>query len=371
MLPTIAEVIDSDAPITENIVNVADIVSKKTIKGVVEMQGQVAESVHIINEFADLPEVELVTKKIIAPAIVSVSVVAIAPSFAGAAAPLVKFLFMQPLLFLGIRRRKNWGKVYNSLTKLPIELATIRLIDVDTNKIVQSLVTDQKGNYGFFIVPPGEYRIEVFKKNFVFPSQFLMREHIDSRMVDLYHGENLFITDNKINITPNIPVDPIEQKNTPKRIHAKKKVIAFQNFVAGAGIFASFAELYITNTWYIWLFLFLHIILYVIFLKFISPKKLKGWGVTYDALDKIPMGKTLVRLYNKEYDKQLDFQITDKKGRYAFLVGPNDYYVTFEKEGYTKRKVDYLKSKEKEKMLINLDVDLFKDNDFGSINLLG
>lgn len=302
-LKEIKEAIDPKASFGKNISNVAKAFASGMPVIFGSLKEVVKETVIIVQELADDPKVEKITKNIVVPVVISTTVATFLPSFASVALPLTKFLFFQPLLFLGIRRRKKWGKLYNSLNKLPIELATLRLIDVKTNKIVQTRVTDNHGYYGFLVVPPGEYRIEVDKKNFVFPSKFLMNESADGRLIDIYHGEKITIDNNNINIVPNIPIDPIAQEKTPIRIKVEKRARAMQKVIAAVGISTTLVSLYVVNIWYIWVFLGIHITTYVVFLKFISPKKLKGWGKVYDTENKNPIDKAFVRLYNKQYNK--------------------------------------------------------------------
>jgi len=351
LTPSLREVIEPDAPILENVLNVTRVLGERT-----------AQQISKIKDITDQPEVEDATKKIVAPAAVGTSFVVLAPSFAGIFFPLLKFLFLQPMLLFGLRKRKKYGTVYNSLNKLPVDLAIIRLIDLETNKVVQSKVTDTEGNYGFFVIKPGKYKIQAIKNNFVFPSKFLAQEDVDGRMVDIYHGESVIVDEENVNIALNVPLDPIDQDKTPRRIILEKKLRILQHVVAMSGIFTTTASLIVVNAWYIWLFLALHISSYVLFLKFIVPKKTKGWGMVYDAADKSPIKKALVRLFSKKYNKLIDFNVTDQKGRYAMLVGPSDYYVTFEKEGYASHKMDDLnleKSREA-KILIKDDVGMSK-----------
>ncbi|MEK7160514.1 MAG: hypothetical protein AAB724_00655, partial [Patescibacteria group bacterium] len=357
-----ANITEPLALFTVNLANDVQVITEQTIEQVLVFSEPMIETAIKVKEISDNPEVEKVTKQVIAPTTVGVSFVAIAPSFANVALPLSRFLFLQPLLILGKRKRKNWGKVYDSLNKLPIGLAILRLIDAKTNKLVQTRVTDQDGHYGFFVVKPGEYRIEVVKNDFVFPSKFLANENVDGRMLDIYHGQNIIMDKENVNIVVNIPIDPIEQAKTPASFILKKNILIAQNIFSMCGTLLMFVYLLISNTWYIWLFLILHISIYLLFLKFIAPKKLKGWGTVYDLNDKNPLYKTVVRLFAKKDSKLISFNVTDKKGRYAFLVGPSNYFVTFEKEGYAgnQGKELNLTDIKEEKILIKEDVGLSK-----------
>lgn len=58
--------------------------------------------------------------------------------------------------------------------------------------------------------------------------------------------------------------------------------------------------------------------------------------MVYDAASRQTLGQTVVRIFDKRFNKLLETQVTDKDGRYAFFTGPNVYTVTAEKPGYEK-----------------------------------
>ncbi|MBD3311224.1 MAG: hypothetical protein GF349_01850 [Candidatus Magasanikbacteria bacterium] len=341
--PKLEEVIDEDAALIENVGNVARNISEKAT-------AQVA----VLQELSDDPKVEEATKKVAAPAVLTVSLAAVMPSLWSIVLPLLRFLFLQPLLLLGRRRRKRWGIVYNSYSKLPIDLAVVRLLDAATGKVVRSRVTDKEGRY-LFIVDPGEYRIQVIKQDYVFPSEILKEVKTDRELVDLYHGEKIKVTEQNVSLTPNIPIDPADVKKTPRRIKWEKRFRVLQHIISIAGIVATIISLYISPTWYLWVFLGIHLLLYSLFFIYVKPKKPKGWGIIYDKNTNKPIGKVMVRLFTKDYNKLVASQVTDTKGRYSFLVGPNDYYITYQKPGYKPVRSDDISMKKGDKGIIIKD----------------
>ncbi len=90
----------------------------------------------LVQKAADDPEVEKITQTIVVPATAALSVATIAPSLASILIPLLRFLFLQPLLLFGRKKREEWGQIYNTLTKLPVDLAMVRLVDSATKRIV-------------------------------------------------------------------------------------------------------------------------------------------------------------------------------------------------------------------------------------------
>ena len=315
-----------------------------------------------LKEFSADPGVQKIARTIIAPVSLGASFFILIPSLASILLPLLRFLFLQPLLFLGLRKRKRYGVVYNSLNKLPIDLAVVRLIDNSAGKIVQTAVTDDKGRYGFYVVKPGIYKMEVAKNDLVFPSKLLSGLKEDGRMLDIYHGEDIFVDNENVNVVVNIPMDPIGAIKTPWRVILQKRVRLLQYLLSMSGIFSTAIVILITNVWYLWIFLALHIVMFFLFLKYVNPRKPKGWGVVYDADNRKPINKVIARLFSKEYNKLIDFRVTDRKGRYAFLVGPSDYYVAFERTGYQDYRTPDLNFKDKEtgETFINKNVRLEK-----------
>ena len=349
-------VFDSNASLGENAANLA---AKLKEQGDLAL-GIISDLGQRVQEVADNPAVEETTRKVVAPTTIGVSIVVVTPSLWSTVIPLFRFVFLQPLLFIGARKRRGWGQVYNSLTKLPVDLAVVRLIDAASGRLVRSRVTDQHGRY-LFIVEPGKYRIEAVKQTLIFPSHLLAAAETDGRMLDLYHGEEIAVTEEAATITPNIPLDPAEAEvKGMRRISWEKKLRALQHAVSLTGIVLTGVSIYITPQWYLWAFLFLHAVVYIMFLRYVKPKKPKGWGIVYDRGDKKPVGKAVARLYAKQYNKLVDSQVTDKKGRYAFLVGPNNYYLTFEHVAYQPYRtpdLDLMKESA-DKLLIKKDVAL-------------
>ena len=63
------------------------------------------------------------------------------------------------------------------------------------------------------------------------------------------------------------------------------------------------------------------------------PKR-KAWGVVYNAETKKPVDLAVVRLYDAVTKKQVESRVTDKNGRYGFLVKQGEYEMEVTKNGY-------------------------------------
>ncbi|MCF6276981.1 MAG: hypothetical protein L3J07_04015 [Candidatus Magasanikbacteria bacterium] len=340
------DVIDPDAPVLENIKNVAENLNDKFIEQSRVLSEFFGEAVLKVEQLADDPEIEVLTKTIVAPSVIGVSAAAVIPSLWTTAIPLFRFIFFQPVLLFWRRKRKKWGVVYNALTKLPVDLATVRLLDAKTNKIIQSRVTDREGRF-LFIADPGEYLMQISKSGFKFPSSLLKGKKEDGEFFDVYHGESIKVTEEDTVITPSIPIEFSGKKeHIPWKIVWRGRLVFLQHAISLLGVLGTALALYITPEWYIGVFLVIQIGLYVGFNRFIKPKEPTGWGIVSEKSNKKPIGKAVARLFSKKFNKLIETRITDTKGRYAFLVGPSDYYVTFEKVGFKNTKTEDILSAE-------------------------
>jgi len=343
---SLIEVIDPNASVFENLKNISGNLGEKLLEQSRLASELFGEGVLKANQLADDPNVEQATKSIIAPSVVGASAVAVLPSLWTSVIPLLRFLFLQPILLFWRRKRKKWGVVYDALTKLPIDLATVRLLDANTKKIIQSRVTDIKGRF-LFIVDSGEYILQITKNGFAFPTTLLANKKTDGEFLDVYHGELIKVTAENTVVTPSIPMEPSNKKEkVPWKIVWRGRLVVLQQVVSLLGVLGTALAFYIIPEWYIGIFLAVQIILYFGFNRFAKPKKPSGWGIVSERENKKPVGKVITRLFSKEYNKLIETKITDGSGRYAFLVGPSDYYVTFEKTGFKTEKTPDISSSE-------------------------
>ncbi len=351
--PPLAEVWDPAAPVTENLQNVIENLGQKTIYASEVLQKDVLDN----------PAVEESTENIAAPAVAAVAVVTYGTAISlGSLLPFLQLLFTQPILLLFPKRRKGWGTVYHSLSKMPVDLAIVRLYEKVTNRLVQTRVTDKEGRFAFF-VQPGQYFIKVIKPNFSFPTNFLKNTKEDVKYFDLYHGEEITVTEKNTLVTPNIPIDPEgEGKMSPDKkvlfVHFGRKI---QNIIAPLGIVAATISVLVSPQ--IWMVAILagHCLLYALFRRLARSKKPKSWGIVYESKTKSPVGLTVARIFETEYNKLLETQVTDGRGRYSFLVGSNAYYVTFSKPGFEPKRTETVDLRgAKEGGAVGLDVGLDK-----------
>ncbi len=208
------------------------------------------------------------------------------------------------------------GKIYfDPLLEKGISGAEITLLDKNQERFfgfgaVNPTISDSRGYYGL-MVPNGDYFLEVKKAGYQPKTVPLtIRDNLVNRWIELTGKETLFLKTSEFlrKILDN-----------PKIEEANVKYAA-----PGAGIIA-LASTFTGIPW--WSFLrYLHYLFTEPFIWLFRRKK-KGWGVVYNSITKEPLDLAVVRLYDKNQEKLLKSKVTDRQGRYNFLVDQGEYYL--------------------------------------------
>ncbi len=338
---TIQEVITTiGSSFTESASVVTDFVSE-TFKSIVEtsvvqstkkaVEAAITKTQGVINN----PTIEKTNETIAAPVIAAAAAANIVVTGFELSQLLLylRFVFSQPFLLLRRKKQKQWGVVYNAFTKQPIDLAAVRLINNETGNISQTQVTDGQGRY-FISGDPGSYRIEVKKSGFSRNSDYLRNFSEDHTYANLYHGEEFKLQDETKELNYNIPLDPELEKKVASKLISEYTRLGLQKIISIIGIIATIISFIISPKVFILVLLIIHLIVYF-FLHRISTKKMQNTvGIVGDSVERKPVGKAVVRVFDSAYNKLVAMAVTDRKGRYAILVGPSTYYIAVEKQGY-------------------------------------
>jgi hypothetical protein len=238
------------------------------------------------------------------------------------------FLFLQPLALLDRRRSKTSGTVYNALTKLPLDLALVRLIDDKTGRVVRTRVTDASGRI-LFIAPPAEYLIGASRSGYVFPASTMQNLSVDPVYNEFYKGE-------KFNpagapIAPNIPLEPALADVTAKKAMRNRSLLVFKHLVASSTTVICLIAFAITPNFWTGLNFAAQLLVLIAIERFVFKKRVKQVGQVLTATGR-PV-RAVVRLFETTYDKLVETIVTDASGKFAFLVGPNKYYAVAEVPG--------------------------------------
>ncbi|MBT7348797.1 carboxypeptidase regulatory-like domain-containing protein, partial [Candidatus Falkowbacteria bacterium] len=268
----------------------------------------------------------------------------------------LQFLFTQPLLLLTKKRRKGWGIVYDAASKKPVDLAVVRVYNAETKKLVRTKVTDKAGRYEF-ILKPGKYYIEVQKKDYKFPCKILDKVTTDGHFEDVYYGEVIEVQERDAVSMP-IALDPIKLAQKGEKVMKLfwfKKTQTLFTLIAPVAAIVSFI---INPTLKFGLLIVGQVALYFLFSRLAKGDKPKSWGIVRDLENKKTLSRTIVRVFETKFNKLLDTQVTDGKGRYAFLVGNQEYYVTAEKPGYYQKRSEVFNLEKEETGYLTEDFKL-------------
>ena len=263
--------------------------------------------------------------------------------------PFLQYLFTSPFLFLWGRKRKGYGVVYNAISKRPLDLATVRLYKMpddwqgDTSvpgRLIQSRVTDKEGRY-YFVPKPGRYRLSALKVGYTFPSDYLVSVKDDGAYLDVYHGEPVEVEDENAVITANIPMDPSQaaEFHEPKAVIRRRRMRRVQEAVSVLGVMVAVVVAIIRLTTLTICVATVQVAVYFLVRRLARTPKPRNWGIVTSDDTGRPLSNVVARVFEPKYNKLLETTVTDAKGRYAFMLGPNEYYTVFEKPGFATQEI--------------------------------
>lgn len=252
----------------------------------------------------------------------------------------VRYLLGVPFGFLRKRKATGIGMVYNAISKLPIELATVRLFKED-GRLAQTRVTGRDGKY-FFLVLPGRYTMQVMKPPFTFPSNILKGKKADGEFSSIYVGGAVSVPAKGTTIAANIPVDPTQDENyhKPTSILFRRLLRKFEFLLTYIGIVLAIGVAILRPDAVSFGLLALQLVALMLARRLAHLKKPKNWGRVSDAASGQTIDRAVVRIFETEYNKVLETTLTDSLGRYFFLLGPNCYSISYQKDGYKEERLE-------------------------------
>jgi hypothetical protein len=262
----------------------------------------------------------------------------------------VNYGFSLTVEALGIRRRrKSWGRVYDSTNGKGIDTAVIRLYDQKEMMLRGTMITDIKGKY-YFSADPGVYAISVSKDGYIFPTEIFAKYGIQSfnkgasRNNNQYVGQpiNIDAKTNYLNI--DVPMDPVKPNiSTFFKIKIFGKdlfnyfLIGLPYIVIPALIIGSVLSIFtavVRPTEY-------NIILSIVYVTltaiYILSRYLKSAhaGMVLDKTTKEPISGVMISLFEKEHNNLKETRITDRYGRFSINAPKGHYYLKAQKSDYT------------------------------------
>lgn len=221
------------------------------------------------------------------------------------------------------RKRTSWGTILSEESKKPVEKALVELHKEQFSKVVKTAITDSVGRFWFLISEPGQYFISTQKTGF---RQFVSQSF---SILDI----------NKLPINQKIYLKPVELETNV----AMLKLLAFVFTVAKVcdtiripalviGSIISVYNLIVYPGLTTYIILGLYILLWVIeIILFLVPRP---FGKVLDGKSGAPLKMAIVRVFKFGQEKPIQTYVTDKIGRYHFLLSPGKYHFKVSKLGY-------------------------------------
>ena len=223
------------------------------------------------------------------------------------------------------QRHRSWGKVTDAESGQPIALALVRLLTVAEGKVVDSQLTDQNGQFGFF-ASPGTYTVQVQKNHYQFPSKLA---------INGYRGTPISVTGSNV-VNVDIALDP-ELSTVSSRMRIIQRIgqwstsLRIPILVAGTILAVVFA---------VGSFALLHLAvlgLYTVAWLYIAVQHRTfhpSPSEVLDATNNTGLDLAIVRLFNDYTGKLVASHVTDQHGRAFLLIGPGRYHTTVTRQAY-------------------------------------
>jgi RNase P/RNase MRP subunit p29 len=238
------------------------------------------------------------------------------------------------------KRRRNWGRVIEDGTGVPIPNTKINLVKVyrespvvmyESQKVVASTYTDKNGKYGF-IAEPGKYKLEIIKDNY---------EVVDTNsFLDFYHTNTLFeVKDYKQGLV----IKDIAVSTGSENLLKMFKVTHLMQIIGKILAYASFGFLIFGTISIIPIIvghlslLNIGIMILYVFLWILNGKNLmkkSPWGVVVDKTKDTNLPLVLVRVIDKKTGQLVKTAVSNEKGRFSTFIDKGDYEIKALKAGY-------------------------------------
>ncbi|MGW8184632.1 MAG: Ig-like domain-containing protein [Candidatus Moraniibacteriota bacterium] len=237
---------------------------------------------------------------------------------------------------------KFWGVVFDSYTKQPIMDAVVYLVSLDKKRVIEHVVTDEQGRYGFLIGETGKYALEVKKGIYQIATttkEDSLYGNIYTQPIDFNSGDLFHL--NVALVAPNFNWHKFSQ-DVLKRYNSF--FFKFLSYLLDA-IYVAGMILSIYNViYYPSFFNYLALAFYIGLLIFrVIFKDKKKFGIVSKKETKSPLPFTVVALHDIVNKQRLNFAVTDVLGRYYLLAKNGSYalklkYIdmtggSYEKEG--------------------------------------
>lgn len=230
---------------------------------------------------------------------------------------ITSLIFAIPALLL--KKQKNvWGVVFDLKNRKPVAFAIVRLYNPGGYIVVEQKVTDIEGRYGF-AVNKGKYMLEIVHNSY----------KTYNREIEVKGDEDSF--------TENIGLERQKDNNIFRNLwfsfkgNLKENLPRLSVVLYSIGLVLTIIIFAVSQMIYNLLVLILYVLMAIVYLL-IQFKK--NWGFIYDSKTGKRISYGAVKLFKASNNKLIDTQMTDKGGRFGFIVDPGEYLLLATVRGY-------------------------------------
>lgn len=221
------------------------------------------------------------------------------------------------------RKQKPWGVVYDSSTQMPVVFASCRLYRSGTNNLVEQMITDEQGRYGF-LAEPGSYRLEIAQSGFV---KYTKEYRVDA--VDAPHFQDVELQPLSLvaasRLGGEIPF-PLEQlRNFMRKLAPLLFATGFVLSIVSVAFVPKLFNILIFAVY-----------LTIIFIYLYPSFRQKGaeHSEVIDSETKLRLPYVIIKVFDPKDNQLVDVRTSNSNGRFDFWVKPGEYILTASKPGY-------------------------------------
>ncbi len=232
--------------------------------------------------------------------------------------------------------KKHWGVVFEESTHLTATGLKIVLIN-SLGTEVGTTYSNKDGQFKFD-VDSGEYKIVIKDKNY----ELSKNSKGDELFNNIYNGEKVTVLKDE---TPTINI-AVKNNNIKMEEYGKRKVKQFQSFWSNTKkilfpvLFAGFFGWAIIIAYYDKSFLSISIVVVysIVFVAQILSMRISHGLVVIN--DGTPISFAVIKLYDKMFNNQKGFVVTDSIGRYYLPVSNGEYGIKVQSQDASGIKLD-------------------------------
>ena len=222
------------------------------------------------------------------------------------------------LVSLRLNKNKDWGIIYDAGTQKPIPFAVIRVFK-GNGEIVLQRVSDICGRYSL-ILDKGTYKLEIAHSNY--------KSHYESIEID-QEGSAVILDISLVQEKPN----RLAKKYLVGKKTLNDLLFGFIATITYITFFISFVFVIVYPTTINILLVTLAVLIFLL-PYIVRLFDAKPWGTVIDSQREIAVPFASVRIFNPQTNNLEDVQVTDRRGRYGFLIDPGNYNLLVSAQGY-------------------------------------